>query len=118
MLDTPLDFPNLLLICVIVALILTISLTKMIYHHDICISYLSDDGAEMTQFFIFSFEKEIPWTVLRDAASVFLNKSDVSYISGSEVIIGSNSVALKRVFHPFWKNSNEVVQGLMENDRI
>lgn len=118
MFDISLDFPNILLICMIVALLLTISLTKMIYHHDICISYLSDEGSEMTQFFIFSFEKEIPWTVLRDAASVFLDKSEVSHVSGSEVIVGSNSVALKRVYHPFWKDSNEVVQGLMDTHQI
>jgi len=102
----------------IVALLLTISLTKMIYHHDICISYLSDDGAEMTQFFIYSFEKEIPWTVLKNAAQVFLDKTEHQYITGSEVIIGSNCVALKRVFHPFWKDSNSIVQGLMDTDRI
>jgi len=111
------DLPNLLLICMIVALILTVSLTKMMYHHDVTLSYMSDEGSEMTQFFLYSFEKEIPWTVLKDAAQVFLDRTEQQHIPGSEVIIGSNTVALKRVFHPFWKDSSVVAKDLAESER-
>lgn len=113
-----LDFPNFFLLCVIAALVLTLAFTKVMYHHDITLSYMTDDGSEMIQFFIYSFEKDIPWTVFKDAASVFLSHQELPHISGSEVIIGSNTVALKRVFHPFWKDSNSIVQGLMDTDRI
>ncbi len=114
----PLDLPNILLMGMIVGLILTTALTKMLYHHDIAISYISEEGCDMVQFFILSFEKDIPWTALREAASVFLTKSEVDYTPGSEVVVGSNRVALKRVFHPCWRDSAEVAQELFEKDKL
>lgn len=118
MIETTAGFPELLFICGIVALILTTALTKVVYHHDIAVSFLTPDGAEMTQFCILSFEKEIPWTVLRDAAGSFLSKVEAPYSSGTEVIIGSNSVALKRVFHPFWKDSSSIIQKMVDTNEV
>ena len=113
-----LDLPSLLLIALTISLVLTVALTKVIYHYDISVNYMNADGGEMKQLFICSFEKEIPWTVLKDAASAFLSQLDESYVPGSEVIMGSNRVTLKRVFHPFWKDSAVVVQDLLNKNQI
>lgn len=112
------DFPNLLLIGIIVSLLLTVLFTKVMYHHDVTCSYVTEEGSEMIQFFIYSFEKDIPWTVFKDASSVFLSQNDLPYVQGSEIVIGSHSVALRRVFHPFWRDSKMVVQELSDKDLI
>lgn len=72
----------------------------------------------MIQFALYSFEKDITWTMFKEASSVFLSQNDLPYVQGSEIVIGSHSVALRRVFHPFWRDSKMVVQELSDNNQI
>ena len=105
-----LTFAQLLIVYLFVALVLVSGFTRILYHHDVSFSYLNDEGAEMVQFYTLTLDNEISWLVLREAAGAYLDQTKLPHISGSEVIIGHNTVALKRVYHPFWKDPIHTAQ--------